>query len=133
MGITEGYFGLPSNLLPLSPEDHMMPIIWATPQPTFENYTDGGLYGFHANYYLRVLSLYGLKEPAARLAHELEAGLAAGYFNGGIGMGTEFRSWEGLQTGYEGTLIGSFGQVYSIAIEQGILTPPEPEWWPAGG
>ncbi len=133
MGITEGYFGLPSNLLPLSPQDHMMPIIWGVPQSTFENYTDGGLYGFHASYYLRALSIYGLKEPAQKLARELDEGLAAGYFNGGIGMGNELRSWEGLRTGYEGTLIGSFAPVYSVAIEQGLIAPPDPEWWPAEG
>jgi hypothetical protein len=129
----EGCWGLPSNLLPLSPLDHMMPIIWGTPEPTFENYTDGGLYGFHASYYLRALSIYGLNEQAARLARELDKGLAAGNFNGGIGQGTEFRSWVGLPTGYEGTLIGSFGPVYGIAIQKGILKPFEPEWWPADG
>jgi hypothetical protein len=59
--------------------------------------------------------------------------LAAGYFNGGLGKGTEFRSWEGLRTGYEGTLIGSFGPVYSLAIEKGLISPPDPEWWPAKG
>jgi len=133
VGMTDGTLGLPANLLPIAPADHLLPNIWPTPQPTFENYTDGGLYGFNATYYLRALSIYGLKEQAAKLARELDDGLAAGYFNGGMGMGTEFRSWEGLQNGYEGTLIGSFGSVYSIAIEQGLVRPPDPEWWPAGG
>jgi len=31
VGLTEGYFGLPSNLLPLPAQDHMMPIIWGVP------------------------------------------------------------------------------------------------------
>lgn len=132
-GTPGGYFGLPGNLLPIAAGDHMMPLIWGVAQPTFENYTDGGTYGFNAGYYLRALSIYGLKEQAARLAAELEEGFAAGYFNGGMGTGAEFRSWEGLRTGYEGTLIGSFGPVYGLAIQQGLISPPEPEWWPAGG
>ena len=61
---------------------------------------------------------------------ELEYGLAAGYFNGGLGMGTEFLTWAGLRTGYEGTLINNFLPVYALAIERGILEPREPEWWP---
>ena len=81
----------------------------------------------------RALSLYGLEEPAARLADELAYGLAHGYFNGGLGTGTEFRTWDGLRTGYEGTLIGNFGPVYALAIQRGILRPADPEWWPAGG
>ena len=63
----------------------------------------------------------------------MEEGYAAGYFNGGVGTGREFHSWEGLANGYEGTLIGCFSPLYSIAIENGIITPPDPEWWPAGG
>jgi hypothetical protein len=46
-------------------------------------------------------------------------------------MGNEFRTWDGLRTGYEGTLIGNFLPVYALAIERGALKPREPEWWPA--
>jgi hypothetical protein len=60
----------------------------------------------------------------------MEEGYAAGVFNGGNGTGHEFRSWEGLPTGYEGTLIGCFGPMYAIAIEKGVLQPKTPEWWP---
>jgi hypothetical protein len=133
VGAGEGYFGLPSNLYPIATDDHLVPRLWGTPQPTFENYTDGGYYGLNAANYLRALSLYGLTEQAERLAKELEYGLAAGYFNGGLGEGTEFRTWDGLRTGYEGTLIGNFYPVYALAIERGALKPQEPEWWPVGG
>jgi hypothetical protein len=129
-GAVNGYFGLPSNLYPIAVDDHMMPLIWGTPEPTFENYTDGGNYAANAAYYLRALSIYGLKDQAARLADELEYGLEAGYFNGGLGMGTEFRTWDGLRTGYEGTLIGNFLAVYALAIERGVFEPQDPEWWP---
>ena len=33
------------------------------------------------------------------------------------------RTWEGLPTGYEGTLIGCFAPLYGIAIEQGLFKP----------
>lgn len=101
--------------------------------PSFETYTDGSLCSGAAIYYLRALSLYGLKDRARRLAAEMEEGYASGIFHGGIGKGNEFRSWEGMPTGYEGTLIGCFGALYSIAVEQGVIAPFDPEWWPAGG
>lgn len=69
--------------------------------------------------------------PIASLA--IDDGYASGIFNGGEGGGNELRSWEGLCTGYEGTLIGVFAPLYAIAIEQGALTPTDPEWWPAEG
>ena len=77
--------------------------------------------------------LYGLKERAGKMAEEMAEGYAAGIFHGGAGTGHEFRSWEGRPTGYEGTLIGCFGPLYAIAIEQGVLNPSAPEWWPENG
>ncbi len=123
--------GPPVNLLPIDPADHMLPLLLPRTGPTFENYTDGALCPQAVTFYLRALSRYGLREAAARLAAELEQGYAAGIFDGGMGTGHEFRSWEGLPTGYEGTLIGCFAPLYALAIEQGVLDPPDPEWWPA--
>jgi hypothetical protein len=40
------------------------------------------------------------------------------------------RSWEGLPTGYEGTLTYNHGLIYSVAVEKGYITPQSPEWWP---
>jgi hypothetical protein len=126
--------GFPLNLLPIRKEDHMLPrIIPNRTQPTFETYTDGSLSGWPATYYLRALSVCGLKDRARSLAEEMAEGFAAGVFNGGNGAGHEFRSWEGLPTGYEGTLIGSFGGIYGIGIELGAIRPREPEWWPQNG
>ncbi len=133
VGQPKATLGLPLNLRPIAPADHILPQILGQAQPTFERYTDGSLCTQAATYYLRALSIYGLKDQAQTMAAELDAGLAAGYINGGTGTGHEFRSWEGLPTGYEGTLIGCFGPVYAVAIEQGVLNPPEPEWWPVGG
>ena len=32
-----------------------------------------------------------------------------------------------------GDVVGNFGPLYGIAIEQGLFKPPTPEWWPANG
>ncbi len=123
--------GIPCNLLPIREDDQTLPKILGLAEPTFEKYTDGSLSGWPATYYLRALSIYGLRDRSRKLAGEMDEGYAAGIFNGGMGEGHEFRSWEGMPTGYEGTLIGCFGPVYAIAIEQGVLTPRDPEWWPS--
>lgn len=125
--------GMPCNLLPISYQDHMLPQVQSQSNPTFETYTDGGLSGSAATYYLRALSIYGLKEQAEIITSQLEQGYAEGYFSGGIGHGCEFRSWEGIPTGYEGTLIVCFGPMYPIAVERGLIKPDNPEWWPNNG
>ncbi len=130
---SQAWMGIPCNLIPIRPEDHMLLKIFGETQPTFEIYTDGSLSGHSSIYYLRALSIYGLKDRARKLAQELDEGYAADVFNGGNGSGHEFHSWEGLPTGYEGTMINVFGPLYSIAIEFGLFTPPEPEWWPEEG
>ncbi len=125
--------GLPCNLLPIREEDHMLAKAFKSNNPTFETYTDGGLSGFPATYYLRALSIYGFKNQSKTMVNELKSGYAAGMFNGGNLSGHEFRSWEGLPSGYEGTLCSCFGPMYAIAIEEGIIQPADPEWWPANG
>ncbi len=133
LGPPDARLGMPCNLLPIPETDQKLPQILGQLQPTFETYTDGSVSGWPATYYLRALSIHGLRSHAQKLAKELSDGYAAGVFNGGTGTGHEFRSWEGLPTGYEGTLIGCFGPLYGIAIEEGFLTPPQPEWWPENG
>ena len=122
--------GLPINLLPIREEDHMLPRIFGDRMPTFERYTDGALSGVAGTYYLRALSIYGFSEQASRLADELDEGYAAGMFTGPMLTGREFRRWDGVPVGYEGTLIMCVPQLYSVAVEKGIIKPLEPEWWP---
>ncbi len=133
IGLADARLGIPCNLLAIRPDDQMWTRILKQLQPTFETYTDGSLSGWPATYYLRALSIHGLKDAAQQLAGEMAQGYAEGVFNGGNGEGSEFRSWEGLPTGYEGTLIGCFGPVYALAIEEGLLQPSNPEWWPENG
>jgi len=132
VGAGSARLGLPCNLLPIDPGDHMLARILPArdAQPTFELYTDGALSG-SAGYYLRALATYGLDAEAERLATELDEGYAAGAFTGALGEGQEFLSWEGLRTGYEGTLIVRLDTLYAIAIQKGLVAPFQPEWWPA--
>lgn len=131
VGLESARAGFPTNLLPIAPGDHMLARLQATgpSQPTFENYTDGGMNG-SAGYYLRALSRYGFTEAADRLASDLDEGFATGLFTGAVGQGQEFQSWESLRTGYEGTLIVVFQTLYAIAIQKGVFMPCSPEWWP---
>lgn len=131
LGISNARMGLPPNLLPIRKEDHVYWRIRGEILPTFETYTDGAMMGCNVTYYLRALSLYGFKREAREMAKSFDEGMAEGLHSGGHGAGVEFRSWDGLPNGYEGTLIWEFGSLYAVAIELGMLKPPEPEWWPA--
>jgi hypothetical protein len=72
------------------------------------------------------------KTPRA-IAKDLDESFSAGHFSGGTDSGCEFRCWDGLASGYEGSFVCSFAPMYAIAIEQGIIQPMDPEWWPASG
>jgi hypothetical protein len=126
-------YGLPFNLLPIRRDDQMLGQMFPPWEPLFENYTDGAAAACGSGYYLRALALHGLTAEAADLATELERGYAAGYFRGGSRSGVEFRTWDGLESGYEGTFGPSSGPLYGLAIARGVLRPTTPEWWPTEG
>ena len=130
-GAAHAHFGLPFNLQPIPPEDHMLPQIYGRFTPTFENYTDGAMAPASAVYYLRALQIHGLQEEAEQIAADLEVGFTRGHFNGGVGSGVEFHRWDGSPTGYEGSFVASWAPLYAIAILRGLIKPNEPEWWPS--
>jgi hypothetical protein len=130
VGMDSGRMGLPHNLLPIPSGDHMLPKLWNRLMPTFENYTDGSLSTYSAGFYLRALSIHGLKKEAKKLADELDQGYAEGVFHGKFGQGSEFHTWDGMDSGYEGTFGPSFSALYAVAVEKGIMKPMAPEWWP---
>jgi len=122
------YFGVPANLLPIDRKDHMAGKEGLL--PTFECYTDGSVGACFSPYYLRALSIYGLKAEAKELAENLLQAFADGVFHGGWLTGREFKGWEGMDCGYEGTFGPSFAVLYAIAVEKKIIAAPVPEWWP---
>ncbi len=124
-----GYAGLPLNLLPIAPADHMLPTQGYRLKPTYENYTDGALSPVLLAYYLRALARQGLREASQHLVNDLERGFADGLFHGPYGTGKEFMTWTGADSGYEGTFGPNSGPLYAIAVERGAIVPPDPEWW----
>ena len=128
-----GFLGIPLNLLPTAETDHMMPMLsyfqFFPLTPSFENFTDGALSPCFMAYYIRALSTHGFKHQSQAIVNALEQGFADGKFCGPYGGGQEFTSWTGADSGYEGTFGPSFGPLYAIAVERGIITPPTPEWW----
>ncbi len=73
---------------------------------------------------------WGQSAEARALADSLERGFADGLFHGPYGTGKEFMTWTGADSGYEGTFGPNSGPLYAIAVERGVITPPDPEWWP---
>ncbi len=124
-----GYHGLPLNLLPIASDDHMLPRLGYQTRPTYENYTDGALSPGFTAYYLRALARHGLADHARLLCDSLERGFADGMFHGPYGTGKEFMTWTGADSGYEGTFGPNSGALYAIAVERGVIVPPDPEWW----
>ncbi len=80
----------------LGADDHMLPLILDDFTPTFETYTDGSLSAGIATYYLRALSIYGLKDQARQLALEMDEGYAAGMFDGGLAAARRVNQARGL-------------------------------------
>jgi hypothetical protein len=130
VGPGPAWYGIPHNLLPIDPRDHMLPLILGRLVPTFERYTDGALGAYTLHHYIRALNLYGFRQQARKLADEFSEGLLAGSVIGGMGSGTEFHTWEGLPSGYEGTFGPNFAALHAMAIEYGVIQPLTPEWWP---
>lgn len=131
MGLTYYYYGLPANLISIRNED----------APTGNDYkrTDGlDRYGVYVNgclttqwvnYYLRALSMYGYADKADLVCDHLEQYFATRHASGGLGAGTEFRTWEGRACGYEGVLVGSYPVLAAMAQHRGIIEAPSQEWW----
>jgi hypothetical protein len=131
MGLTYAPHGVPFNLLPIAEADQPRHVSAATTASHFELFCNGSCASEDMGYYVRALATHGFKASARKLARDMEEAFFANVFSPGMSEGAEFFSWEGLSCGYEGTFGPNFGAFYGIAIERGLFTPPDPEWWPA--
>ncbi len=131
MGITEAPFGVPVNLLSIPESDQPREVCATAAAAQLELFCNGAMVPGIMTYYIRALSTHGLKANARKLARDMEQGFLSDAVSPGLAEGAEFFSWEGLASGYEGTFGPNFGVMYALAIERGLFTPPEPEWWPA--
>lgn len=131
LGFTEAPFGLPFNLLPIPEADQPRHVSAGATASQFELFCNGAAAPCTAEYYLRALAICGLKANARKMARDMEAGFLSDVLSPGLAEGAEFFAWDDLSCGYEGTFGPSFGVMYALAIERGLFTPPDPEWWPA--
>ena len=97
---------------------------------TFGVFVNGGMSPPGAYFYLRALSMMGFGIADKMCAQILDS-FAARLFDGGAWAGTEAWSWEGLRTGYEGTLSHSYHVLLACAQHLGLVETLDPEWWPA--
>ena len=131
MGLTDAPLGLPNNLLSIPEADQPKHISAGATAAQLELFCNGSIWPGGMEYYIRALATHGFKANARKLARDLEEGFLADAFSPGLSEGAEFFSWEDLACGYEGTFVLNFGAMYALAIERGLFTPPDPEWWPA--
>jgi len=83
---------------------------------SFEN---GGATHAQAHYFVNALYRVGMTNEADRVLQGLSSSLASGAAFGGCGTGMEWRSWDGLPTGYEGILTDQFGVLALIVDRYG--------------
>lgn len=133
MGLRDCPFGVPTNLWPIPEADQPAHVSAGASAAQFELFCNGSVWPGSMEYYIRALSIHGLKANARKLARDLEEGYLSDAMSPGMAEGAEFFSWEGMACGYEGTFVLNFGTLYALAIERGLFTPPEPEWWPSEG
>lgn len=96
---------------------------------TFGVFTNGGLTHCLAYFYLRALSRHGFKETADRICDQMLESFDQGVFEG-CRNGAECFTWDGIRSGYEGTLTHGYHVLLAIAQHRGWLTTLDPEWWP---
>ncbi len=125
------HLGMAANLVPVAYGDHAMPGNRADSRDAFGLYINGCITPCLHTWYFRALALVGLTEVAERACRELSEGFDQDFFMGGIGSATEFRTWEGLPTGYEGPLVGVPHALLAVVRHLYPHTVPDPEWWPA--
>jgi hypothetical protein len=130
-GLLSFDLGMAANLLPVPHGEHAMQGLRADGRDAYGLYINGCLTPCLATWYFRALSVVGLTEAADQVCRDLCAGFAADAFMGGVGSGDEFRTWEGLGTGYEGALVGVPHALLAVLRHLEPATVPDPEWWPA--
>ncbi|MCE9615999.1 MAG: hypothetical protein K8T26_17145 [Lentisphaerae bacterium] len=133
MGLTDCPLGVPINLWPIPEADQPRNVSEGATAAQLELFCNGSVWPGSMHYYLRALSSHGFKANARKLSRDLEEGFLTDVMSPGMSEGAEFFSWDGMACGYEGTFVMNFSVMAALAIQRGLITPPDPEWWPAGG
>ena len=97
--------GLPGNVFPIENDDmaafqHGLP---------FGGYQNGGITLSQARHFINGLAAAGMRSEADFLLDEMCKGLLFGSVIGGVGSGVDWKTWDGLASGYEGVLCDQLG------------------------
>lgn len=128
-------YGLCTSLQPI-PRDDYKALVLGSPRrddgrDTFGMFINGSLMPTLAYFYLRALSTNGFSATADRISEQLLDSFAQGIFEGGLGSGTEYFTFDGTPCGYEGTFPHGYHVLLAVAQHLGYIETLEPEWWPA--
>ncbi len=94
---------------------------------TFGLFINGCLTPTFSQYYIQAMAKYGFKKTADRICNQLLESFDKHTFEGSH-TGTEFWSWDGMTTGYEGVMTHNYAVFYAIAAHKGWVKPLKPEW-----
>lgn len=117
IGFHSFQYGLPTNLIPMSPADYFPHTSGAPKRPdgkdSWQIYMNGGATPPYDYYFIQALYQNGLREDAERLLWPLMESYEKGTFNAGIGLpgqkqrnpvGSAFYEWDGSRGRGEGYL-----------------------------
>ena len=127
IGFYSYQFGLPTNLIPMSPKDYIPNTSGAPRQAngmdTWQVYMNGGATPAFEYYFIQALYKVGLRADAERLLWPLVKSYGQGTFNAGIGLpgqrqrnpvGSAFYLWNGSRASGEGYLPEDWDGVEAI-------------------
>ncbi len=123
VGYEHFHLGLPGNLIPIRREDYAESVLgsplWDDGRDSFQFYENGGATMSQAYYYLGALGIAHMPS-AERMGEEMLRAFEEGTAFGGIKSGVDWRTWDGLSTGYEGLLADQFYVLLAIAQNLGL-------------
>ena len=97
--------GLPGNVFPIANEDMAAFQHWLP----FGGYQNGGVTLSQARHFINGLTAVGMRHQADFLMNQMCSGLLSGSVIGGVGSGVDWKTWDGLASGYEGLLCDQLG------------------------
>jgi hypothetical protein len=97
--------GLPGNVFPISNDDMASFQHWLP----FGGYQNGGVTLSQARHFINGLAASGMNQEADFLLSEICKGFLYGNVIGGVGSGVDWKTWDGLASGYEGLLCDQLG------------------------
>ena len=102
--------GLPGNIYPIDYDD-LAKIQQNFP---FGGYEDGGVTLSQAKHFINGLSKVGMKEERDLLLTNICEGLMSGNIIGSVSSGIDWKTWDGIASGYEGFLTEQLGIFYPL-------------------